>query len=260
MSMMLKGRTSLITGASSGLGEEFARQLAARGSDLLLVARRRDRLNAICSELRGQYGIRAEPFPMDLRKEDAAERLFRDCTQRGLRIHMLINNAGIGGNAPFTELPMERQTDIVRLNVLALLKLTHVFLPSMIQHQDGGVINVASTAGFQPVPYMATYAATKAFVISFTQAIAREVKQYNVRVMALCPGQTETEFHDVNKVRKHAIAMSASTVVRQALRAFDREATLCVPGFRNKLMVFSERLSPRSLVVEFAQKLYEPES
>lgn len=259
MNPTLKHRTILITGASSGIGEEFARQLAARGSNLVLVARRRDRLNALCSELSGRFGIRADSIQMDLLQEQAPEKLFQRCARRGLPISIVVNNAGIGGNSRFTDLSIKHETDVIRLNVLALVKLTHLFLRSMIQRQDGGVINVASTAGFQPLPFMATYAATKAFVITFTEAIAREVTQYNVQVMTLCPGQTETEFHDVNKIRKHAFSMSARSVVRQALRAFERGGTLCVPGIGNKLMMFSERLWPRSLLVGVAKKLYEPE-
>ncbi len=192
-----RGKTALVTGASAGIGAEFARALAARGSDVILVARSQERLRALADELARDFGVRAEVIAADLTRADAARDLYAEAEVRGLTVDLLINNAGFGTHGPFETLAPARDHAEVMLNVAAVVDLTHLFLPAMLKRGDGAVINVASTASFQPVPYMAVYGATKAFVLSFSEALWAECRGRGVRVLALCPGTTATEFFDV---------------------------------------------------------------
>src|SRR5882762_10314548 len=213
--------TTLITGASSGIGEAFARKLAAQGHSLLLVARSEDKLINLCNELGRINSTRAQYVAMDLSDRDAPARLFEETQKRGLEIDFLINNAGFGSMGEFTKLDLERELNMIDLNVRSLVELTHRFLVPMRERKSGSIINVASTAGFQPVPFMATYAATKAFVLSFSEALWEENRTYGVTVMALCPGVTETNFFEAahgNKPPARA-AQTPEDVVETALRA-----------------------------------------
>ena len=195
-------KTTLITGASWGIGEAFARELAARGHNLLLVARSEDRLITICSELGRSQKIRADYFAIDLSEPDAPQRLFEEAQKRELEIDLLINNAGFGSMGDFATLDLANELKMIDLNVRALVELTHRFIQPMREKKSGAIINVASTAGFQPVPFMANYSATKAFVLSFSEALWEENRRYGIKVMALCPGVTETHFFEASRMQR----------------------------------------------------------
>src|ERR1700726_2477875 len=198
---MDKERT-LITGASSGIGEAFARVLAARGDDLVLVARSAGKLEALAAELTARHNVRVDVVPADLSHSDASDGIVAELTARGIAIGTLVNNAGFGTYGEFAVLDAAHERDEVFVNVVAPVVLTRALLPAMIERGRGAIVNVGSTASFQPVPYMATYGATKAFVLSFSEAVAEEVRPHGIRVVALCPGQTETAFFDgMNEAR-----------------------------------------------------------
>src|ERR1044071_5489674 len=192
--------TTLITGASSGIGAAFARKLAARGRNVLLVARSEDKLIALCNELGRLTSIRAQYLALDLQQPDAGAQLFEETNKRGLEIEMLINNAGFGSMGDFVKLDLDRELEILQLNVRAVVELTHRFLAPMRERKRGTIINVASTAGFQAVPYMATYAATKAFVLSVSEALGEETPLQEIHVMPLCPGVTKTTFFEAPEI------------------------------------------------------------
>src|SRR5215831_18443545 len=246
--------TTLITGASSGIGEAFARKLAARGHELLLVARSEDKLIALCNVLGRSHNIRAQYFPLDLSAPDAAARLLAETEDRNLEIDFLINNAGFGSMGDFTSLDLQRELNMIDLNVRSLVELTHRFLPAMRERKSGAIINVASTAGFQPVPFMATYAATKAFVLSFSEALWEENRAHGIQVMALCPGVTDTNFFAAARMQKPPgrVSQTADEVVDVALRALKRGQASVISGWTNFLMVETERLVPRTFVLRVA--------
>src|SRR5215208_2176356 len=216
--------TTLITGASSGIGAAFARKLAARGRNVLLVARSEDKLIALCNELGRLTSIRAHYLALDLQPADAAAQLFEETTKRELEIDMLINNAGFGSMGDFGKLDLDRELEMIQLNVRSLVDMTHHFLGPMRERRRGTIINVASTAAFQAVPYMATYAATKAFVLSFSEALAEENRAHGIHVMALCPGVTETNFFQAAGIDRPPMRMieTPEEVVETALRALGR--------------------------------------
>ena len=223
MPIQYRGHTALITGASSGLGAEFARQLAARGSDLVLVARRAERLEALAAELREAHGIVATVIPADLSKPRAGEALAAATEKLGIEVHSVVANAGFGTYNDFAHEDGARIADEVAVNVGAVVDVAHAFYPQLLRHGDGALITVASTAAFQPVPNMAVYAASKAFVLSFTEALWYEARKSGLKVIALCPGVTETEFTDVaGDVAAVAAPQTAEQVIRTALRALDR--------------------------------------
>jgi len=246
--------TTLITGASSGIGEVFARKLAAGGHNLLLVARSEEKLINLCNELGRIKSTRAQYVAMDLSEPDAPARLFEETQRRGLEIDFLINNAGFGSMGDFAKLDPQRELDMIDLNVRSLVELTHRFLTPMRERKRGSIINVASTAGFQPVPFMATYAATKAFVLSFSEALWEENRPHGVKVMALCPGVTDTNFFEASRMQRPParISQTAADVVDTALRGLARGKSSVISGWTNFLMVESERLAPRSLVLRTA--------
>lgn len=249
--------TSLITGASSGIGEAFARRLAALGRNVLLVARSEDKLVTLCNELGRTNRIRAQYVVLDLSQPDAAARLFEEAEKRGLEIDMLINNAGFGSMGGFHKLELARELNMIDLNVKSLVDLTHRFLAPMRTRKRGTIINVASTAGFQPVPFMATYAATKAFVLSFSEAIWEENRQYGIEVLALCPGVTETNFFEAARGHKPPAraAQTAEEVVDTALKALGRDKGHVISGLSNVVMVVAQRLLPRSTVISIAGRM-----
>jgi uncharacterized protein len=252
---------SLITGASGGIGECFARALAARRRNLLLVARSGERLRQLAAEFGGKHGVRAEAIAADLSARGAAPQLAEELRARGLEVDLLINNAGFGARGEFWELSLDRQLAMLGLNVHALVELTHLLLPGMIERRRGGIINVSSTASFQPLPYTATYAATKAFVTSFSMALAEEVRPTGVRVVTLCPGGTRTNFFVAGEygVRNIPGGMQApEEVVELALNTLERGGGLAVPRFINKLAVFLQRLGSRELVAKSAAKIFRP--
>jgi uncharacterized protein len=247
-------KTTLITGASSGIGEAFARKLAARGHDLVLAARSEEKLITLCSELGRINNIRAQFVALDLSKPEAPAELFAETQKRELEIDLLINNAGFGSMGDFAKLDLARELEMIDLNVQSLVELTHRFLQPMRERKSGAIINVASTAGYQPVPFMATYAATKAFVLSFTEALWEENRPYGVKVMALCPGVTKTNFFEASRMQKPPVRTSQTPeqVVDVALRGLARGKSAIISGWMNFMMIETERLMPRSLILRAA--------
>lgn len=248
--------TTLITGASSGIGAAFARKFATLGRNVFLVSRSEEKLITICNELGRMSGIRAQYFAIDLAEPDAPARLFEETTRRELEIDMLINNAGFGSMGHFGKLDRERELEMIELNVRALVDLTYRFLAPMREKKQGTIINVASTAGFQPVPFMATYAATKAFVLSFSEALWEENRPLGVHVMALCPGVTETNFFEASRMDRPPLrgSQTPEEVVETALRGLKRNKSSVISGLPNLLTVQAVRLLPRSLVLRIAGK------
>lgn len=248
--------TTLITGASSGIGAAFARKLAARGRNIFLVARSEEKLIALCNELGRLTSIRAQYLALDLQQPEAAAQLFDETNKRELEIDMLINNAGFGSMGDFVKLDLNRELEIIQLNIRALVQLTHHFLQPMRERKRGTIINVASTAGFQAVPYMATYAACKAFVLSFSEALWDENHLHGVHVMALCPGVTETNFFEASGIDRPPMRtiQTPEEVVETALRALHRKKSTVISGWTNFLTVEAERVFPRSFVTRVAGK------
>ena len=242
---------TVITGASSGIGEAFARALAARGHNLLLVARSEDKLTRLCSELGRTARIHCQHVGLDLSRPESPSKLFAETKTRGLEIDLLINNAGFGSMGEFATQDLSHELNMIDLNVRSLVEMTYRFLEPMRERKSGSIINVASTAGFQPVPYMATYAATKAFVLSFSEALWEENRSYGIEVLALCPGVTETGFFAASHIQKPPARTSETPeqVVETALRGLKRRKSSIVSGAPNKLMVATERLMPRSIVL-----------
>ena len=248
--------TTLITGASSGIGAAFARKLAARGRNVFLVARSEDQLIALCNEIGRLTSIRAQYLALDLQQPDAGSQLLEETNKRGLEIEMLINNAGFGSMGDFVKLDLNHELDMIQLNVRSLVDLTHRFLGPMRERKRGTIINVASTAAFQAVPYMATYAATKAFVLSFSEALSEENRLHGVHVMALCPGVTETNFFQASGMDRPPLRSieTPEEVVETALRALERRKSTVISGWTNLLTVAAERFVPRSVVTKVAGK------
>ena len=248
--------TTLITGASSGIGAAFARKLAQRGRNVLLVARSEDKLIALCNELGRLSGVRAQYVVMDLIQPDAPALLFEETKKRALEIEMLVNNAGFGSMGDFSNLELGRELAMIDLNIKSLVELTSRFLLPMRQRRQGVIINVASTAGFQAVPYMATYAATKAFVLSFSEALWEENRPYGVHVLALCPGVTDTNFFEAARIGRPPMrtVQTAEEVVDAALRGLKRRKSTVISGWTNWLTVGAERFVPRSVVIKVAAK------
>lgn len=251
--------TALITGASAGLGEGFARELARRGQDLILTARRTDRLDAIAADLRAAHDVAVHVFAGDLSERDAPKRLLSDIAAAGLPVDTLINNAGFGARGDFAELDRDMQLGMVDLNCRALVALAHGVLPQMIGRRSGAILNVASTAAFQPGPWMAVYYATKAFALSFSEALHEEVREHGVRVTALCPGPTRTEFARLAGMTDMplftSLAGSAESVVRDGLAALDAGRAVKVSGVANALMADATRFTPRFLARKVAGSL-----
>ena len=252
--------TTLITGASSGIGAAFARRLAALGRNVFLVARSEDKLITLCNELGRISNIRAQYLATDLIKADSVLNLVEETRKRGLNIYMLINNAGFGSMGDFAKLDIARELNMIDLNIKSLVELTYRFLVPMRELKQGTIINVASTAGFQAVPFMATYAASKAFVLSFSEALWEENRRHGIHVMALCPGVTETNFFEAAQVDRPPMraAQTAEDVVATALRGLARQKSNVVSGWTNLLMVEAERFLPRSVVVRVAGKALRP--
>jgi short-subunit dehydrogenase len=253
--------TALITGASAGLGTEFARLFAAEGHDVVLVARRRERLDALAAELVGQSAgkRRAHVIVCDLGQADAVPRLTAELTRLGLEIDFLVNNAGFGTNGAFHTLDAARELEMVQVNVTALVLLTRALLPGMVARGRGRVLNIGSTAGFQPGPFMAVYYASKAFVNSFTEALWYELKGTGVSATVSCPGATATEFAQSAGTQGSRLfkmgAARADQVARAAYRAMHAGRPMVVHGLKNKLAMQALRVSPRATVRAFASAL-----
>lgn len=255
--MDLKNKTALITGASSGIGAAFARELAGNGANLILIARRIDRLNQLSAELSERHGVRVAVIGLDLTGDASVSAIKSKVEDLGIEVDLLVNNAGFATSGGFETEDLSKALNEIDLNVKALVSLTHAFLPTMLKKRYGAVINVASTAAFQPVPTMAVYGATKAFVLSFSEALWAEFEDRGVRVLALCPGGTETEFFEVagskgtgskretaDQVVKVALAELSSKVMKPSV----------VSGSRNKVLAFVPRIVSRAVMSKLSRK------
>jgi uncharacterized protein len=244
-------KVALVTGASAGLGVEFARQLSKRGHRLVLAARRKERLEGLAKELGN-----ARAVTIDLSKPNAAAKLMADVEAHSETVDLLVNNAGFGLIGHFAELDAKRERQMIDLNIGTLADLCRAVAPGMIERKSGGIINVASTAAFQPGPKMAVYFATKAFVLSLTEALHEELKPHGIHVTCLCPGPTRTEFGDVAGFGGNGlfdrVAMESPEVVKAGLEGLDRNKAVVVPGLVNKVTANSGRFAPRSVVRKIA--------
>lgn len=254
------GRTALITGSSSGIGAAFAQRLAKTGMSLVLVARNPERLATQAAELATSYRVQAHPIALDISAPESISVLATAVNRLGIDIDLLINNAGIGAHGIFTELALEKQQAELALNVRALVETTYAFVPGMQQRGYGAVINVASTAGFQPLPYMAIYGATKAFVLSFTEALAVENAKTGVQFQVLCPGNTETPFHDAvgSSDGRVGAARTPEQVVTTSLAALAQGKVVAIDGVMNALLAQSPRILPRAVAARIAGHLMRP--
>ncbi|HVB99389.1 MAG TPA: SDR family oxidoreductase [Candidatus Dormibacteraeota bacterium] len=255
-----QGQWALITGASAGIGWALAELLAKRGTKLVLTARRRERLESLAGKLASEYGATTEIFPVDLAKADGAAELFAFTEGKGIEIDLLVNNAGFGSYGEFHRGSLDWFRNMVQVNVTAVVELTHLYLAGMVARRRGDVMIVASTAAFQPVPYISCYAATKGFDLLFAEGLAEEVRQYGVRVMALCPGSTDTEFMGVAKQpeRHFRFAESAEKVAQTGLNGLEAGKTYVISGWLNYLQTHAERLAPRPFVARSAAALLSP--
>jgi uncharacterized protein len=244
--------TSLITGASSGIGLDLAHLFAAKKYDLILVARREDKLREVAAVIMREHGVKVEVIAADLSQPAAPAALVAELERRGLAVDVLVNNAGFGDRGAVAELSVERQRDMLQVNVTALTELSRYLLPAMLQRKRGGILNVASTAAFQPGPFMSVYYASKAYVLSFSEGLAEELRDTGVTVTCLCPGATATEFaQEANMTESRLFQMGAMTskeVARAALDGFLAGKVIVVPGIKNKLGAQSVRFSPRWMV------------
>lgn len=253
--------TALVTGASSGIGEQFARQLAARDMNLVLAARSEDRLQALAGELRKAHpGITVTVVPADLSDPAAPGALAARLADAGAAVDVLVNNAGFASHGPFAAEDPGRVAEEIQVNCGSLVALTAHLLPPMLARRRGGVVNVASTAAFQPIPTMAVYAATKAFVLSFTEALWAETRGSGVRVLALCPGATDTRFYQVAAAGGPEFMVrgrqSPQQVVAAALRAFESgQGAAVIPGVRNRVLAGVSRVSPHPVLLRVAQRM-----
>jgi short-subunit dehydrogenase len=249
---------ALVTGASAGIGEGFAKQLARRGYDLVLVARRKERLDVLAQELGKEHGATCEVIAADLTQDEGVTRV--EERLRAGDIELLVNNAGFGTFGQFAKLPIERELAEVDLNVRALFRLTHAALGPMVERRRGGIINVASGAAFQPIPYNATYAATKAFVLHLSEGLHEEVKSYGVTVTCLCPGPVKTEFQEVAGINESFMPPFAwepvDAVVEAALSGLRAGRAIVSPGIVNKMTTASSRITPRFLVRRMAAAMF----
>ena len=251
--------TVLVTGASSGIGLELARCFAADGCRLVLVSRKGNALEALATDLRKAHKIQAQVLTADLAQAEAPSRLLAHLQSAGLKVDVLVNNAGFGLQGRFAELPLGRQLEMLQVNITSLTHLTRLLLPSMIERRRGGILNVASTAAFQPGPGMAMYYATKAYVLSFSEALAEELAGSGVTVTASCPGPTATNFgatanmNTLGLVKK--VSMSAASVARISHRAFRRGQVVAITGFRNFFPTLLVRIVPRAFVRKVTRRL-----
>jgi len=250
----MAGRLALVSGASAGIGAEIARELAVRGNDLILVARRAAALETLATELSGAHGVTCEVFAADLSEPDGVAAVAGQIAEH--KPVTVVNNAGVGSYGLFQELPLEDELREIRLNVEALVALSHATLQALVPRRSGGLLNLASTASFQPGPRNATYSATKAFVRSFTEAIHEEVLPWGIHVTALCPGFTPTEFQEQAGMKRAGVPAymwtSAREVAEAGLNALERNQAVCIPGFVNKLGAQGVRLAPRSVARKMA--------
>lgn len=252
--------TALVTGASGGIGEELARLLARDKHDLVLVARSRDKLESLGRELSASHAIQARPLPADLSDPSAPEQVFQQLEDQALTIDILFNNAGFGARGSFSEIDYDVEARMLQVNIGSLTQLTRLLLPGMLERRRGKILNVASTAAFVPGPFMAVYYASKAYVLSFSEALSEEVQGTGVTVTALCPGPTETNFaatagNQDSSLFRTATIMDARTVARAGYDGLMAGERIVVPGWNNRMTVLSTRLAPRSMLARITRKL-----
>ena len=256
---ILQGRRALVTGASSGLGADFARYLARLGCNLILVARREDRLQATKDEINRRYPVDIQIITADLSNNDAPQMLYDQIKQMGLQVDVLINNAGYGLFGAFTEIPWEKEHDMLEVDMIAVVHLTKLFLPDMLARNFGYILNVASIGAYQPSPLYASYSAAKSFVLNFSEAVSYELRSTNVHCTVISPGITATEFLQVSgqeatKYQRMAMMRSAE-VARIGIEAMLKGKPSVVPGYFNAVMAWSNRLIPRRLSAAIAERL-----
>lgn len=254
-----RGKWALVTGASAGIGMALAEELASGGTNLVLTARRKDRLEVLAQRLSSSHNIQTEVFAADLADPAAPEEIFAFTHQKGIAVDLLINNAGFGKYGEFHSVPKERLLEMVQVNCSAVVHLTHLFVQGMVARRRGDILILASTASFQAVPYISTYAATKAFDLLFAEGLAEELKPYGIRVCALCPGSTESEFHVVAGQDKFIHrAETAQKVARTGLTALAAGKSYVISGLGNYLGAHGERLVPRRFVTRTAARMFKP--
>src|ERR1700686_4818622 len=253
------GKWALITGASAGIGVAFAQELASGGTNLVLTARRKDRLEELTRRLTAAHKVSTELIAADLADSSAPEKIFAFTKEKGIAIELLINNAGFGHYGEFHSVEKQRLLDMVQVNCHAVVHLTRLYLPEMVTRRSGDILILASTAAFQAVPYISTYAATKAFDLLFAEGLAEEMKPYGIRVCALCPGSTESEFHVVAGQEKFMRkAETAEKVARTGLKALAAGKSYVISGLGNYLGAQGERLVPRRMVTRIAAEMFKP--
>jgi short-subunit dehydrogenase len=253
---------ALITGATEGIGYELAKCFARDRHDLVLVARNREKLERVASEISASCGVRVSTVVQDLSVQEGARRVFDEVRSQGVAVDFLVNNAGVGTYGLFAEADLERELAMMQLNMISLTVLTKLFLPEMLRRRSGRILNVASTAAFQPGPLMAVYYATKAYVVSFTEALANELQGSGVAASVLCPGPTRSRFQEsagmgASKLFRSGV-MEASDVAETGYRALMKGKTTIIPGLRNKMLAFSVRLGPRKLLPSIVRRFQEP--
>ena len=255
------GKWALITGASAGIGFEFAKLLAAGGANLVLTARRVDRLQKLASELSAQHSVKVEVFSADLLRTEAPVEIHQFTSAKNIEVELLINNAGFGAFGYAHEIPIEKMLEMIQVNCSAVVHLTRLYLPAMVARKHGDVLIVASLAAFQAVPFNSAYAATKAFDLIFAEGIAEELAEFGVRVCALCPGSTNTEFQKVAEQpdRVFRSAETAEKVARVGLEGLAAGKSSVISGVKNQLMMAGERLAPRRFVARMAAQMMKPE-
>jgi uncharacterized protein len=256
------GEWALVTGASAGIGVALARELAGGGANLVLTARRKGRLEKLAQELSAAHRIRTEVFAADLAQQEAPQRIFAFTLAKQIEIDLLVNNAGFGGYGEFATADTQRLLDMVQVNCGAVIHLTRLYLPQMLKRRRGDVLILASTASFQAVPFISTYAATKAFDLLFAEGLAEEVRPYGIRVCALCPGSTVSEFHEVAGQASLVAAMknreTAEKVARVGLQALAAGKSYVISGMGNYLGAHAQRVVPRRLVTRITAKMFRP--
>jgi uncharacterized protein len=256
------GKWALVTGASAGIGVALARELAAGGTNLVLTARRKERLEQLAQELSAAHKVRVEVFAADLAQTEAPQQIFAFTLAKQINVDLLINNAGFGAYGEFATVDTQRLLDMVQVNCSAVVHLTRLYLPQMLKQRRGDILIVASTASFQAVPYISTYAATKAFDLLFAEGLAEEVKPHGIRVCALCPGSTESEFHQVagqaDLIAARKDSETAEKVAHVGLQALAAGKSYVISGTRNYLGAHTQRLVPRRFVTRIAAKMFRP--
>ena len=258
----MQKKTALITGGSAGIGLALAKCFAAHGHDLVLIARSRDTLEAAAGKIEGKYGVKVTTLVFDLSDPESPQKLFDLITGETIQVDFLINNAGFGLGGEFADTDIDKELDMIQVNVATVVHLTKLFLPAMIKRKEGRIMNLASTASFYPGPHASIYYASKAFILSFSEAIAEELRNTGVTVTALCPGPTHTEFAERSgtsntRLFKQSIVASAEDVARFGYAAMMRGKRVAVPGIGNKFLIQADRLAPRRLVTLLTRKIQE---